>query len=376
MPGLRPRARHPHGHRVPRRRARARWPPGSSACTSACAPTCARPPPRAAASSRRSRSRCAAGRSPGFLVVALSLLGVWGIFAAYGGLVSAESVHDAPFLIVGFGFGASLRRPVRAAGRRHLHQGRRRRLGPRRQGREGHPRGRPPQRGRGRGPRGRQRRRLRRPRRGPVRVHRRREHRRDDPGRRACSPSPRPTAGPTPRPGSSSRSSSARFGLLATIVAMFFIRGREDEDPMNILNRGYWVTTLLSVVGARVRHQPDDADQRRRRGQRPAGVGLLLRVRRRRPRDERRVRLHHAVLHGGLVPPGARDRRGVQDRPGDEHHLGHGGRLRDHARHGAGRSASRCSPATGWAARPASPTPRAPTSAASSAPRSRRWACS
>ncbi len=39
------------------------------------------------------------------------------------------------------------------------------------------------------------------------------------------------------------------FGLLATIVAMFFIRGREDENPMNILNRGYWVTTLLCVLG-------------------------------------------------------------------------------------------------------------------------------
>ncbi len=39
------------------------------------------------------------------------------------------------------------------------------------------------------------------------------------------------------------------FGLLATIVAMFFIRGREDEDPMNILNRGYWVTTGLSALG-------------------------------------------------------------------------------------------------------------------------------
>jgi K(+)-stimulated pyrophosphate-energized sodium pump len=38
------------------------------------------------------------------------------------------------------------------------------------------------------------------------------------------------------------------FGLMATIVAMFFVRGREDENPMNILNRGYWVTTLLSVV--------------------------------------------------------------------------------------------------------------------------------
>jgi len=39
------------------------------------------------------------------------------------------------------------------------------------------------------------------------------------------------------------------FGLFATIVAMFFIRGKETENPMNILNRGYWVTTLLSVVG-------------------------------------------------------------------------------------------------------------------------------
>jgi K(+)-stimulated pyrophosphate-energized sodium pump len=39
------------------------------------------------------------------------------------------------------------------------------------------------------------------------------------------------------------------FGLLATMVAMFFIRGKETEEPMNILNRGYWVTTILSVLG-------------------------------------------------------------------------------------------------------------------------------
>ena len=38
------------------------------------------------------------------------------------------------------------------------------------------------------------------------------------------------------------------FGLLATIVSIFFVRGREDEDPMNMLNRGYWVVTVLSVV--------------------------------------------------------------------------------------------------------------------------------
>ena len=39
------------------------------------------------------------------------------------------------------------------------------------------------------------------------------------------------------------------FGLLATMVAMFFIRGSETENPMNILNRGYWVTTAMSVIG-------------------------------------------------------------------------------------------------------------------------------
>ena len=43
------------------------------------------------------------GAVSGFLVVALSLLGVWGIFAAYGGF---EHPAIAPFLIVGFCFGA------------------------------------------------------------------------------------------------------------------------------------------------------------------------------------------------------------------------------------------------------------------------------
>jgi K(+)-stimulated pyrophosphate-energized sodium pump len=38
------------------------------------------------------------------------------------------------------------------------------------------------------------------------------------------------------------------FGLLSTIVAIFFVRGKETENPMNILNRGYWVTTILSVA--------------------------------------------------------------------------------------------------------------------------------
>ncbi|MDP8904278.1 MAG: sodium-translocating pyrophosphatase [Chloroflexota bacterium] len=39
------------------------------------------------------------------------------------------------------------------------------------------------------------------------------------------------------------------FGLLATIAAMYFVRGGEDEDPMRMLNRGYWATTILSLGG-------------------------------------------------------------------------------------------------------------------------------
>jgi K(+)-stimulated pyrophosphate-energized sodium pump len=64
---------------------------------------------RTAAASRRSLVEAITvamrgGAVSGFLVVALSLLGVWGIFIAYGGL---DHPAVAPFLIVGFGFGAS-----------------------------------------------------------------------------------------------------------------------------------------------------------------------------------------------------------------------------------------------------------------------------
>ena len=47
------------------------------------------------------------GAVSGFLVVALSLLGVWGIFTLYANFVGEITVAEAPFLIVGFGFGAS-----------------------------------------------------------------------------------------------------------------------------------------------------------------------------------------------------------------------------------------------------------------------------
>jgi K(+)-stimulated pyrophosphate-energized sodium pump len=39
------------------------------------------------------------------------------------------------------------------------------------------------------------------------------------------------------------------FGLIATMVGVFVVRAREDEDPMNALNRGYLVTTLIAMAG-------------------------------------------------------------------------------------------------------------------------------
>ncbi len=47
------------------------------------------------------------GAVSGFLVVSLSLIGVYLMFLAYGGLAGGEAARNAPFLIVGMGFGAS-----------------------------------------------------------------------------------------------------------------------------------------------------------------------------------------------------------------------------------------------------------------------------
>ena len=64
---------------------------------------------RTAAAARRSLVEAVqvamrGGAVSGFLVVALSLLGVWSMFAIYGGF---DKPAQAPFLIVGYGFGAS-----------------------------------------------------------------------------------------------------------------------------------------------------------------------------------------------------------------------------------------------------------------------------
>src|SRR3712207_7775377 len=68
---------------------------------------------RTAAAARRSLVEAVqvamrGGAVSGFLVVALSLLGVWGIFTAYQALVGGVTLHKAPLVIGGVGLGASV----------------------------------------------------------------------------------------------------------------------------------------------------------------------------------------------------------------------------------------------------------------------------
>src|SRR5215468_689138 len=39
------------------------------------------------------------------------------------------------------------------------------------------------------------------------------------------------------------------FGLIASIIGIFIVRTREDADPMQALNRGYYVTAALAIAG-------------------------------------------------------------------------------------------------------------------------------
>ncbi len=205
---------------------------------------------RTAAAARRSLVEAVqvamrGGAVSGFLVVALSLLGVWGIFAAYGGFTNPA---QAPFLIVGFGFGASFVALFAQLGGGIYTKAAD--VGSDLVGKveAGIPEDDPRNAG--------------------VIADLVGDNVGDCAGRGAdlfestaaenigamilgvAVYAIAVAAGwPNPEAWIFFPLVVRGFGLLATIVAMFFIRGREDEEPMRMLNRGYWVTTLLSVVG-------------------------------------------------------------------------------------------------------------------------------
>src|SRR6476620_949785 len=208
---------------------------------------------RTAAAARRSLVEAVqvamrGGAVSGFLVVALSLLGVWGIFTLYDTDVADVTVKEAPFLIVGFGFGASFVALFAQLGGGIYTKAAD--VGSDLVGKveKGIPEDDPRNAG--------------------VIADLVGDNVGDCAGRGAYlfESTAAENIGamilgvavyniaisanwPNPENWIFFPLVVRAFGLLATIVAMFFIRGKEDENPMNILNRGYWVTTLLSVVG-------------------------------------------------------------------------------------------------------------------------------
>jgi K(+)-stimulated pyrophosphate-energized sodium pump len=188
------------------------------------------------------------GAVSGFLVVALSLLGVWGIFTLYETVVADVTVAEAPFLIVGFGFGASFVALFAQLGGGIYTKAAD--VGSDLVGKveKGIPEDDPRNAG--------------------VVADLVGDNVGDCAGRGAdlfestaaenigamilgvAVYAIAVAAGwPNPEAWIFFPLVVRAFGLLATIVAIFFVRGKETEDPMNMLNRGYWVTTLLSVVG-------------------------------------------------------------------------------------------------------------------------------
>jgi len=208
---------------------------------------------RTAAAARRSvveavQVAMRGGAVSGFLVVALSLLGVWGIFTLYGTFVGDVTVAEAPFLIVGFGFGASFVALFAQLGGGIYTKAAD--VGADLVGKveAGIPEDDPRNAG--------------------VIADLVGDNVGDCAGRGAdlfestaaenigamilgvaAFAIAESSGWPNPEAWIFFPLVVRAFGLLATIVAMFFIRGSETENPMNILNRGYWVTTGLSVVG-------------------------------------------------------------------------------------------------------------------------------
>ena len=187
------------------------------------------------------------GAVSGFLVVALSLLGVYGIFALFGGL-NADTVRQAPFLIVGYGFGASFVALFAQLGGGIYTKAAD--VGSDLVGKveAGIPEDDPRNAG--------------------VIADLVGDNVGDCAGRGAdlfestaaenigamilgvgVYVIAQAAGWPHPEAWIFFPLVVRAFGLLATIVAIFFVRGSETENPMNMLNRGYWVTTLLSVIG-------------------------------------------------------------------------------------------------------------------------------
>ena len=251
------------------------------------------------------------GAVTGMLVVGLALLGVAGY---YGILTCALRRRDQ-------GGRRRAHRPrlrrladlrLRPSGRRHLHQGRRRRRRHRRQDRGRHPRGRPAQPGRDRRQRGRQRRRLRRHGRRPLRDLRGHRGRRDAarrpdlPGRHgAVVLFPLVLGG---------------VSIIASIIGTFAVKSATGNVE-RALYQGLIVAGVIAALLFYPDHELDDGRPRPAARDAPCVGDLYL-----------CALIGLAVTAALFVitdyytstrfAPGQVDGQGVGDRPRDEHHPG------------------------------------------------------
>ena len=102
------------------------------------------------------------------------------------------------------------------------------------------------------------------------------------------------------------------FGLIASIIGVMIVKCDENEDPMAALNRGYYVTSALAIVGFFFAAQWMLAVDPAQYPEAIVGMVLFLSVRRHRHRHGASLRLHHAVLYRVQIPSGQVDRRGLR----------------------------------------------------------------
>ena len=202
---------------------------------------------------------------------------------------------------------------LRAAGRRHLHEGCRRRRRSGRQGRGRHPGRRPAQPGGDRRQRRRQRRRLRRHGRRPVRDLCG-DADRDDGAR--CAGREERGDGGSDLPADARRCLDHR--LDHRLLLRQGLARHEERDAGAVQRPGGCRCAVADRV--LLRHHRVHAGRRARCGHAHEAVRHL----RRRPGADRRAGLDHRVLHRHAVQPGAAHRAGLDHRPRHQHHRGPG----------------------------------------------------
>ncbi len=117
------------------------------------------------------------------------------------------------------------------------------------------------------------------------------------------------------------------FGIIASALGILAVKANDKEDPMKALNRGFYVTAFIAMIGFYVASRW------------LLGSGVLfqfLPLRTCRRADIARLRAAHHLLYRLQIPAGPLHRRGIENRAGNQHHQRYRGRHGIHGISGAG----------------------------------------